>query len=102
VDAQIKALSGAYDISIKDSVIGKYLSGGFDWLSEDQRLELNDAGYADSVFAKQSKIDAPGYRINMGSDKTGMVDAPGVGGIFNMDTSESLNIDSAITRLKDF
>lgn len=60
------------------------------------------AGYADSVFGKQSKIDAPGYRINMGSDEKGMVDAPGVGGIFNMDASESLNIDSTITRLKDF
>jgi hypothetical protein len=60
------------------------------------------AGYADSVFGHKSKIDAPGYRINTKEDKTGMVDAPGVGGIFNMDASESLDIDSNIKRLKDF
>ena len=61
------------------------------------------AGYADSVFGNQSKIDAPGYRIDMGLGKSsGMVDSPGIGGVFNMDTSESLNIDSKIARLKDF
>lgn len=60
------------------------------------------AGYADSVFGNQSKIDAPGYRINMGNNKVGMVDAPGVGGIFNTGTNESENTDSFIKRLSDF
>jgi hypothetical protein len=60
------------------------------------------AGYADSVFANKSKIDAPGYRINMGNNKVGMVDAPGVGGIFSTGTNESENTDNFIKRLSDF
>ena len=60
------------------------------------------AGYADSVFAKQSKIDAPGYRISRKDDNTVMVDAPGVGGVFNMNTSESLGTHQSIKRLKNF
>ena len=52
VDAKIKALSGAYDISIKNSAIGKYLFGGVNWLSEEQRAMLTNAGYADSDIDK--------------------------------------------------
>ena len=59
------------------------------------------AGYADAVFAKQSKIDSPGYRIDL-NGKPGMMDVAGFGNIANMDTSESLNNDTFIKRLKDF
>lgn len=71
-------------------------------LSKIQRQPGYDyAGYADSVFGNQSKIDAPGYRINLGSE-AGMVDASGVGNVFNMNTSESLDSDNLIKRLSDF
>jgi hypothetical protein len=100
-----KFLSKVHDNSYKP-LSGENQSGEISPKSGQSEIKREPAydyaGYADSVFAKQSKIDAPGYRINMGSDEKGMVDAPGVGGIFNMDASESLNIDSTITRLKDF
>ena len=59
------------------------------------------AGYADSVFGKQSKIDAPGYRIDL-NGKPGMMDVAGFGNIANMDTNESLNNNSFIKSLNDF
>jgi len=59
------------------------------------------AGYADSVFAKQSKIDAPGYRIDL-NGKPGMMDVSGFGNITNMGTNESLNNVTSIKRLNDF
>ncbi|NCX05917.1 MAG: hypothetical protein EBW68_09090, partial [Actinobacteria bacterium] len=97
-----KFLSKVHDNSYKP-LSGENQSGEISPKSGQSEIKREPAydyaGYADSVFAKQSKIDAPGYRINMGSDEKGMVDAPGVGGIFNMDASESLNIDSTITRL---
>jgi hypothetical protein len=58
------------------------------------------AGYADSVFTKQSKIDAPGYRIDL-NGKPGMMDVSGFGNITNMGTNESLNNATFIKRLKD-
>jgi hypothetical protein len=58
------------------------------------------AGYADSVFAKQSKIDAPGYRIDL-NGKPGMMDVAGFGNITNMGTNESLNSATLIKRLND-
>jgi hypothetical protein len=38
----------------------------------------------------------------MGNNKVGMVDAPGVGGIFSAGTNESENTDNFIKRLSDF
>jgi len=58
-------------------------------------------GYADSVFGHQSKIDAPGYRINLGNEM-GMADASGVSGIFNMPANESLDTENFIKRLGEF
>jgi hypothetical protein len=69
-------------------------------LSEITRQHAYDyVGYADSVFGKQSKIEVPGYRMNVG-DTTGMADASASGGIFNMDTSESEQF--SIKKLNDF
>lgn len=100
-----KFLSKVHDNTYKP-LSGENQSGEISPKSGQSEIKREPAydhvGYADSVFAKQSKIDAPGYRINMGAEKSGMVDAPGIGGVFNMNTSESLNIDSKITRLKDF
>jgi hypothetical protein len=58
------------------------------------------AGYADSVFGGQSKINSPGYRLNLGG-KEGMADATGQGGIFDMGTNESQSFEG-IVRLEDF
>jgi hypothetical protein len=59
------------------------------------------AGYADSVFGNKSKIDAPGYRIDL-NGKPGMMDVAGFGNITNMGTNESLDSDSFIKSLSDF
>jgi hypothetical protein len=56
-------------------------------------------GYADAVFAHDSKIDVPGYRVDAGG-KSGMADAGAFGTAFN--TSESENNDVFIKRLSDF
>ena len=56
-------------------------------------------GYADAVFAHDSKIDVPGYRVDAGV-KPGMADAGAFGTAFN--TSESENSDVFIKRLSDF
>ena len=58
-------------------------------------------GYADAVFANQSKIDAPGFRINIGG-KEGMIDAAAPGGVTSFGTNESLNTNNLIKRLGDF
>lgn len=56
-------------------------------------------GYADAVFGHNSKIDVPGYRVDVGG-KSGMADAGAFGTAFN--TSESENMDSFIKKLSDF
>ena len=58
-------------------------------------------GYADSVFAGSSKIDSPGYRMNL-DGKVGMVDAIGQGGMSNMGTNESDSSFSPLKRLDEF
>ena len=57
-------------------------------------------GYADSVFGGKSKINSPGYRIDM-NGKNVMVDASGQGGIFDMGTNESQSFEGIIS-LEDF
>jgi hypothetical protein len=59
------------------------------------------AGYADAVFGHQSKIDSPGYRIDI-NGKSGMMDVGGFGNVSNMGTNESLDNESFIKRLSDF
>lgn len=64
------------------------------------------AGYADAVFAGQSKIDVPGVRMKLGKD-IGYLDAvSGLGTAQVMSTSESLEVvessKSTIVRLSDF
>jgi hypothetical protein len=56
-------------------------------------------GYADAVFGHNSKINVPGYRVDVGG-KSGMADAGAFGTAFN--TSESENMDSFIKKLSDF
>ena len=56
-------------------------------------------GYADAVFAHDSKIDVPGYRVEAGG-KSGMADAGAFGTAFN--TSESESNDGFIKKLSDF
>jgi hypothetical protein len=56
-------------------------------------------GYADAVFGHNSKINVPGYRVDVGG-KPGMADAGAFGTAFN--TSESENNDSFIKKLSDF
>jgi len=58
------------------------------------------AGYADSVFAGTSKVDVPGYRISIG-DKSGMADASGASGIFNMGAANESE-EFTIKKLNDF
>jgi hypothetical protein len=58
-------------------------------------------GYADSVFAGVSKIDSPGYRLKLGDD-SGIADATGQSGIFNMGTNESDSSFSPLKRLYEF
>ena len=56
-------------------------------------------GYADAVFAHDSKINVPGYRVEVGG-KSGMADAGAFGTAFN--TSESENKEEFIKKLSDF
>jgi hypothetical protein len=58
------------------------------------------AGYADSVFGQQSKVDVPGYRISIGN-QSGTVDASGAGGIFNMGSANESE-EFEIKKLSDF
>lgn len=59
------------------------------------------AGYADSVFGGESKIDSPGYRLKLG-DESGIADASGQSGIFNMGTNESNSGFEPLKRLDEF
>ena len=63
-------------------------------------------GYADSVFAKNSRINVPGLRISGDSEVggIGMLDASGSGsGIASMmQTSESLSVPFSLKKLSDF
>jgi hypothetical protein len=61
----------------------------------------NYAGYADSVFAGQSKVDVPGVRIKIG-DASGMSDASVAGTSFVSNTSESEEIPNVLKRISDF
>ena len=58
------------------------------------------AGYADSVFGQQSKMDVPGYRISVGN-QSGMADASGASGIFNMGAANESE-EFEIKKLSDF
>ena len=69
-------------------------------LSKIKREPRSDfVGYADAVFAHDSKIDVPGYRVEAGG-KSGMADAGAFGTAFN--TSESESSENFIKRLSDF
>ena len=48
IDAKIREFSLGYDISIKNSMLGKYLLNSSNWLDDEQRDELKNAGYTDS------------------------------------------------------
>lgn len=58
------------------------------------------AGYAESVFGRNSKIDVPGVRLNLSGDSK-MGDASGFGTSSITNTSESEDY-SNIIRLSDF
>lgn len=62
-------------------------------------------GYADSVFAGQSKIDVPGVRVKMGN-VSGMADTTGVGsvalGSSGQPTHESIDTQFYLKKLNDF
>ena len=58
-------------------------------------------GYADSVFGGESKIDSPGYRLKLG-DESGIADASGQSGIFNMGTNESNSGVEPLKKLDEF
>ena len=55
------------------------------------------AGYADSVFAKNSKIDVPGGRIEI---KKGQIDAISTGNAFST-SGVTFESETQIKRLKD-
>ena len=62
-------------------------------------------GYADAVFAQQSKIDVPGVRVKMGNIE-GMADTTGIGsvalGSAGQATHESIDTKFYLRRLEDF
>lgn len=62
-------------------------------------------GYADPVFANQSKIDVPGVRLSL-ADKSGMADATGIGSVAyhasGGATHESLDNSFFLKKLSDF
>jgi hypothetical protein len=69
-------------------------------LSKIKREDRYDfVGYADAIFGHQSKMDVPGYRIDV-DGKPGMADAGSFGTGFN--TSESESSDTIIKKLSDF
>ena len=71
-------------------------------LSDIKREPAYDyVGYADSVFAGVSKINSPGYRLKLG-DESGMADATGQAGIFDMGTNESDSSFLPLKRLDEF
>jgi len=97
-------LKKVHDNNYKPLSIENQSEGGFEksGLSKIQREPRYDyAGYADSVFGHQSKINSPGYRINLGHE-SGMTDASPLGNVFSMGTNESLDSDNFIKRLSDF
>ena len=67
-------------------------------LSEIKRQKAFDyAGYADSVFGKNSKIDVPGGRIEI---KKGQIDAISTGNAFST-SGVTFESETQIKRLKD-
>jgi hypothetical protein len=67
-------------------------------LTEIKRQKAFDyAGYADSVFSKNSKIDVPGGRIEI---KKGQIDAISTGNAFST-SGVTFESETQIKRLKD-
>ncbi len=102
-------LKKVHDYNYKPLSPANQSEGGIEksGLSQIKREPAYDyAGYADAVFAGQSKIDVPGVRMKLGGD-VGYLDAVGGLGTAQVtSTSESLEIvekeESRIKRLSDF